>query len=137
MKFQLSKTLAKSFSIAPAAEDTAKVLEPEISLTSFAVNVCAPDAKLADTFAINFQIEASLTASHCAVINCNYWAYFKCEQELTLSFLESHFASVNAPAIAYPYLRSFLTNALVSAGYPAVYLPTVNFVELAKQQEKD
>lgn len=42
--------------------------------------------------------------------------------------------AINAPAIAYPYLRSFITNALVSAGYPAVYLPTVNLVEIAKQQ---
>lgn len=134
MKFQLSKTLAKFFSITPATEGFTKALEPEISLTSFVVKVCAPDEKSANTFVINFKIEATLAASDGVAINCDYWAYFKCDQQLTSSFLESHFASVNAPAIAYPYLRSFITNALVNAGYPAVYLPTVNFVEMAKQQ---
>ena len=62
----------------------------------------------------------------------DYWAFFESEQELSAEFLESHFTKINAPAIAYPYLRSFITNVLVSAGYPAVYLPTVNFVEMAK-----
>jgi preprotein translocase subunit SecB len=132
MKMTLAKTLAKEFSI--------KNLEPshnlkesaELSLISLAVNVHVPNDTNAQAFAISFQVKAVFKGSEYLEIDCDYWAFFESEQELSAEFLESHFTKINAPAIAYPYLRSFITNVLVSAGYPAVYLPTVNFVEMAK-----
>ena len=42
------------------------------------------------------------------------------------------FARVNAPAILFPYLRETVSNMTARSGHPAILLPTVNFVELAR-----
>ncbi len=42
------------------------------------------------------------------------------------------FASVNAPAILFPYLRETVSNLTARSGHPALLLPTVNFVELVR-----
>jgi preprotein translocase subunit SecB len=42
------------------------------------------------------------------------------------------FAQVNAPAILFPYLRETVSNLTARSGHPALLLPTVNFVELAR-----
>ncbi len=135
MKFKLVKTLAKNFSVCNAEEQFDKVEAPILSLNSLTVKVRVPSDKQAQTFAIHFKVDATLIVSECLSVKCDYWAFFESEQVLTQDFLDSHFTSINAPAIAYPYLRSFITNILVNAGYPALYLPTVNFVEMAKRQQ--
>ena len=48
-----------------------------------------------------------------------------------------HSPAINAPAIAFPYLRSFLSILTMQAGYPPVMIPSVNFVEFAKRAVKN
>ena len=42
-------------------------------------------------------------------------------------FLKSHFVIGNAPAIVFPYLRTFVTNFCQSSGYSPIMIPAFNF----------
>lgn len=39
------------------------------------------------------------------------------------------FVNINAPAIAYPYLRAFVTNIVVQAGMAPIIIPPINFTK--------
>ena len=69
------------------------------------------------------------------VLNLEYVGLFESEENISEKFKESHFPLVNAPAIAYPFLRSFVNTITVNANLNPVILPTINFQELAKSQE--
>ena len=47
-------------------------------------------------------------------------------------FKNSHFPKVNAPAIAFPFLRAMVSNITLQAGLRPVMLPSVNFSKLAE-----
>lgn len=134
MKFQLVRTLAKQL-LVTADEEGTPVSKRQLDIEQLRVNVRVPEQDCPESFAICFEIttRATLNESECLKINCEYWAFFESNQPLTAEFLDGPFTRINAPAIAYPYLRSFITTVLVNAGYAAMHLPTVNFVELAKQ----
>lgn len=134
MKFKLVKTLAKEMSVKVIdTQNDEEELSPGLSLDEMTVNTHVADETVKKNFAISFQVNAKLNANETVEVFVDFWAFFESDSELDDKFLNGHFTQVNAPAIAFPYLRSFVTNLLVSAGYPAVYLPTVNFVELAKK----
>lgn len=57
---------------------------------------------------------------------------FKLDDKITEDFKLSDFPKINAPAIAFPYLRAFISNLTLQAGVPPVILPSINFVELTK-----
>lgn len=52
------------------------------------------------------------------------------------SFKSSNFPKVNAPAIAFPYLRAFISNLTLQAGYKPIVLPSINFNKLAEAKPK-
>jgi preprotein translocase subunit SecB len=70
-------------------------------------------------------------------LNLEHHFLFKSAQNLTAEFLSSHFTTMNAPAIAYPYLRAFVATVLLNAGLDSIALPAVNFVELSKQKQQE
>ncbi len=43
------------------------------------------------------------------------------------------FATINAPAIIFPFIREHLANLTMKSGVQPVFLPPVNFIQLAKQ----
>ncbi len=49
--------------------------------------------------------------------------------EIDETFIASHFPRVNAPAIAFPYLRAMISNITLQAGLKPVMLPSINFAE--------
>ena len=63
-------------------------------------------------------------------------AWFKSDSELPPDFKNTDFAGINAPSIAYPYLRSFVGATTVLAGYEAATLPVMNFVSMRSSMEK-
>lgn len=67
-------------------------------------------------------------------LSIDYITYFETDDDIGDEFKKSHFPLVNAPAIAYPFLRSFISTLTVNAGYAAVLIPTVNFQALASQK---
>lgn len=68
-------------------------------------------------------------------INTEMRFFFETDSPITEDFKNSSFPTVNAPAIAFPYLRSFLSIVTMQAGYPPVMLPSVNFVEFSKKAQ--
>lgn len=52
-------------------------------------------------------------------------------------FKNSLFPKVNAPAIAFPYLRAAIANMTLQAGLPPLMLPSFNFNNLVSKEKKD
>lgn len=131
MKFQLVKTQAQKFQLQAKTTNEGQV--NKLQLHSLNVTVRVPEVEDNQEFAICFSLQATALVEEEVEIECEFWAFFVSDEPLTKGFVESHFTSVNAPAIAYPYLRSFITSSLVNAGYSALHLPTINFVERNQQ----
>lgn len=64
-------------------------------------------------------------------------AVFETEQPMDEYFKESDFVQLNAPAIAFPYLRSFVTTVTTLAGYRPIMLPTINLSRITKQDNEN
>lgn len=48
-----------------------------------------------------------------------------------------NFMGVNAPAVLYPYLRSYVTMITVNAGLQPLVLPTLNLTEIGRKMAKE
>ena len=57
---------------------------------------------------------------------------FELDDDITEEFKISDFPKINAPAIAFPYLRAFISNVTLQSGFNPVMLPSINFVEFSK-----
>lgn len=60
--------------------------------------------------------------------------FFVTDKELDDRFFSSPFAKANAPAIAFPYIRSYISNLTIQSGYETVVLPSINFVKLTEDK---
>lgn len=60
---------------------------------------------------------------------------FITDEEITEDFKNSHFPKINAPAIAYPYLRAFVSNLTLQSGVDPAMLPTINFVQFENPED--
>lgn len=104
--------------------------EDEIGLSYFT----AFNDELKNSFIVKFEL--ALKSKEGFSFFINYVAFFETDQEFDDTFKISHFPLENAPAIAYPFLRSFISTITVNAGYSPVLIPTVNFHALAEQKAK-
>ncbi|EGX6962633.1 TPA: protein-export chaperone SecB [Vibrio alginolyticus] len=93
---------------------------------------CGARAEEPESFFVFFNVKLKIDDSH--LLNIEYTANFETDSEIDEKFKESSFAKVNAPAIAFPFLRAFISTFLLNAGYEPVILPSFNFVALGKQQ---
>jgi preprotein translocase subunit SecB len=66
-------------------------------------------------------------------LSIKYLAVFKTDEEIDDEFENSHFPYVNAPAITFPFLRSFISTLMINAGYPPVILPSINFTTFKRE----
>jgi len=57
---------------------------------------------------------------------------FKIDEDITEDFKISNFPKINAPAIAFPFLRAYISNFTLQSGFEPVILPSINFVKLAE-----
>lgn len=69
-------------------------------------------------------------------INVEYHVVFECLDDVNEQFLESDFSKISAPAIGFPYLRSFISTFSIQAGIPPIILPSINFVQFSKILDK-
>ena len=86
-------------------------------------------------FVVKFEIK--LTSEQGVAISLEYAGLFETTNDITDEFQEGSFVTVNAPAITYPYLRSFVTTLTVNAGLEPVILPTINFQALVKNAAEE
>lgn len=59
---------------------------------------------------------------------------FEADDIVTDEFINGEFANQNAPAIAFPYVRAYISNVTLQSGFHPVILPSVNFVHLYKSK---
>jgi preprotein translocase subunit SecB len=83
------------------------------------------------TFGVGFEIEVK---DKLFDLKLEAVFLFSLEEEVTEEFKLSHFPKINAPAIAFPYLRAYISNLTLQSGFETVVLPSINFVNLAKEE---
>ena len=108
------------------AEDN-QTLDSDFSL-SFEPIFYEEDAR---KFKIVFDFEYITTDRK--YLRIDYQSYFITDSDINEAFRNSKFPVINAPAIAFPFLRAFLANLLISGGYPPVLLPSINFLHYAQE----
>lgn len=60
---------------------------------------------------------------------------FQIDQHIDEDFKQSDFVKINAPAIAFPYVRSYISNFTLQSGFDPIILPSVNFVTFGKNND--
>lgn len=83
-------------------------------------------------FQVKFAIEIKETNDSDFMIKIEATALFSTKEDICDDFKSSDFSQMNAPAIAFPFLRSFIQTLCVNAGIPPIILPSFNFAK-AKQ----
>lgn len=80
-------------------------------------------------FAVGFEVELKDKAFD-LFIKVNFM--FNIDEDIDEAFKTSDFPKINAPAIAFPYLRAYISNLTLQSGFEPVILPSINFVEFHK-----
>lgn len=124
MQIALDKTLVESL-ILKRKNTAGRKENKKFSLNYFVKK----DAESKNEFSIEFKLK--LTDSLNFQLDLVYVAVFTVDEDITDEFMNSNFPKINAPAIAYPYLRSFVSLVTLNSGYGASILPAMNFVKLA------
>lgn len=81
-----------------------------------------------DSFIVEFTLKI-LNKKNNFIVNAKMIALFKTKELIDENFKHSSFVQINAPAIAFPFLRSFISTITSNAGYSPIMLPTVNFLK--------
>ncbi len=129
MNIQLTSTKVLFLKIQPAQDDFTQQEEK----FSFDYQVEFPDS-VKDKFIV--VIKALIEHQSGYHLDTIFLAEFKVDSEVNEDFKKSKFPFVNAPAIAYPFFRSFIANNFVNCGLEVMYLPSVNF-ELLYRKKKE
>lgn len=85
------------------------------------------------SFRIKFKAQISSLLGY--ELSVEYSSFFETDEAITDNFKISNFVTINAPAIAYPFLRSFISTITLNAGYDPVLIPTINFQALAEESK--
>lgn len=100
----------------------------------FGLNVSSIFSKVnKKRFAIVFKINLDNPEFKLAVTS-THW--FEAEKPFSEEFKLSDFININAPAIAFPFLRAYISNLTLQSGFEPAILPSMNFVEMAKKNLK-
>jgi len=70
------------------------------------------------------------------ILTTKFRVIFKSQSNVTKEYLDSPGIRINSPAIAFPFLRGFVSTVSVNAGYPPIILPSINFIRLTSQSAK-
>jgi len=65
-----------------------------------------------------------------------YKSIFKTDTVINEEFKRTKFPYVNAPSIAFAFLRAFIGNITMLSGFSVVMVPSINFVKMREDQEK-
>jgi len=81
-------------------------------------------------FAIDFTIQLKDKQFN---LNIQSRFIFSSDSIISEEFRQSNFPKINAPAISFPYIRAFISNFTLQAGFNPIILPSLNFVKLAEK----
>lgn len=123
MELQLASTKVKKILL--------EEREIESTENSFNFGVATSDENK-KIFAVIFNLKISNKQEN-YFLETTYEASFKTNEEINDNFMNSNFPKINAPAIAFPYFRAFISTITQQAGFNTAILPSVNFVKFAEK----
>tara|TARA_A100000171_G_scaffold53095_1_gene76777 strand:- start:3296 stop:3685 length:390 start_codon:yes stop_codon:yes gene_type:complete len=90
--------------------------------------------ELENSFGVGFEIEI---LDEQFDLNVEAVFIFKLDDPITEEFKLSNFPKINGPAIAFPFLRAYISNLTLQSGYDPVILPSINFVKIAEEADEE
>lgn len=87
-------------------------------------------------FAIVFEVAIENPSKDFAM-NTKITAHFESNMEIDEEFRNSSFTQISAPAIAFPFIRAFISNLTLNSGYNPIILPSFNFIKMAEDIQKE
>ncbi len=88
-----------------------------------------------DVFSISFDVSVRHPNELFLEATCVAW--FQSSELIPEEIRDSPFFNINAPAIAFPYLRSIISMVTLTSGFNPVLLPSVNFIEANEMRKKE
>lgn len=128
MKIQLKGWRVKHLALTSKQENSFTESNDKKFLMSFGHALEQDNPK---EFIIGFKIELEEVSFNIAL---EMAFIFETDNKIDDNFKESAFLNINAPAIAFPYIRAYISNLTLQSGYDSVILPSINFASL---HEKD
>lgn len=105
--------------------DATLINDLSFSLTTNVEKIEDHDNQFRITYKVGLQ-----NTGETLIIAADYHAIFITNEPITDELLFSNIIKVNASAIGFPYLRSFITQLSVNAGIAPIILPTINFTKV-------
>ncbi|WP_428182789.1 protein-export chaperone SecB [Acetobacter pasteurianus] len=105
------------------------------------------DEKKVSEFNLGFNVEFSKEEFY-VIFNCRvlvdktkeillvYKSIFKTHSEIDDDFKKSRFPYINAPSIAFAFLRAFIGNITMLSGFSVVMIPSLNFIQMYEDRKK-
>lgn len=121
-KITLAGTFVKSLTYNRKGSATKSHIDTDIEI-GVAINF---DDDINTEYAVAFECTLSNELWDLKTV---FVAVFKTSDSIDAEFIESDFVKVNSPAIAFPYLRSFITTLTTNSGVHPFILPAYNFTE--------
>lgn len=104
--------------------------------TSLTIGTGFTDNETSKAFAILFDLDIN-NKDRTFVLSLKATAHFETSAEINDSFKGSDFVHISAPAIAFPYIRTFISNTVLNSGYDPIILPSFNFYKMAEDAKKE
>jgi preprotein translocase subunit SecB len=86
------------------------------------------ESKIRD-FALSFDLRIS-SPDNASSIELKALSYFNTSEPITEDFKTSDWVKINAPAIAFPFLRAYISSITIQSGVNPIILPAFNFTRL-------
>jgi preprotein translocase subunit SecB len=122
MKLQLKKCLANEINFVGKEN-----IEGFDTFDEFGIHHEPNFSHESEVFSIEFKVRLKVQDTHLLLVNYISIFEYDCEDDSIDDFSSSDFPYVNAPAIAFPYLRSLVSTLLLNAGFEPTILPSINF----------
>lgn len=90
----------------------------------------------ATSFAVIFELKI-LSSDSKFDLYLKSVSHFETNLPIDDKFRDSSFVKINAPAIAFPYVRAAISNITLTCGYSPIILPSYNFVNLVEGKRND
>lgn len=83
----------------------------------------------------DFKSNETIDENPAISLHTVFLAVFESQNDVDEEFLNSHFAKINATAIAFPFFRAAVAQILTISGFNPMLLPAINFAASAKQED--
>ena len=91
-------------------------------------------AKKIDDSSFNIIFSFKCKHKEDIIVRLEYQATFEADSTLPESLEGNKFIYINAPAIAYPFLRAAIANIFLQSGYSPMMLSSINFQRLGNKK---